>query len=69
MVAMTGEMALARSEETINELLLYRRVAWRIMPLAIICFLFWACPTLPMAWRRACFSLATCCSKCPAAWA
>mgnify|MGYP003525040159 FL=1 len=40
MVAMTGEMALARSEETINELLLYRRVAWRIMPLAIICFLF-----------------------------
>lgn len=40
MVAMTGEVALARSEETINELLLYRRVAWRIMPLAIICFLF-----------------------------
>ncbi|MDR0278771.1 MAG: MFS transporter [Paucimonas sp.] len=24
----------------VNELLLYRRVAWRIMPLAIICFLF-----------------------------
>ncbi|ONN71054.1 MFS transporter [Pseudomonas oryzihabitans] len=24
----------------LNELLLYRRVAWRIMPLAIICFLF-----------------------------
>lgn len=40
MVAMTGEIALARNEETINELLLYRRVAWRIMPLAIICFLF-----------------------------
>ncbi len=40
MVAMTGEIAHARSEETINELLLYRRVAWRIMPLAIICFLF-----------------------------
>ncbi|AZF04848.1 MFS transporter [Pseudomonas sp. R5-89-07] len=40
MVAMTGDIALARSEETINELLLYRRVAWRIMPLAIICFLF-----------------------------
>ncbi|KMM85592.1 Sugar phosphate permease [Pseudomonas taetrolens] len=40
MVAMTGEMALARNEEAINELMLYRRVAWRIMPLAIICFLF-----------------------------
>ncbi|WP_338485792.1 hypothetical protein VRB68_11350 [Pseudomonas trivialis] len=40
MVAMTGEIALARNTETINELLLYRRVAWRIMPLAIICFLF-----------------------------
>ena len=40
MVALTGEAALARNEETINELLLYRRVAWRIMPLAIVCFLF-----------------------------
>jgi sugar phosphate permease len=40
MVAMTGDIALARKDETINELLLYRRVAWRIMPLAIICFLF-----------------------------
>jgi MFS family permease len=40
MVAIAGEVAHARSEETISELLLYRRVAWRIMPLAIICFLF-----------------------------
>ena len=40
MVAMTGEMAHTRNEQTIDELLLYRRVAWRIMPLAIICFLF-----------------------------
>lgn len=27
-------------EEHLKELLLYRRVAWRIVPLAIICFLF-----------------------------
>ena len=40
MVAMTGELARERNDSHINELLLYRRVAWRIMPLAIICFLF-----------------------------
>ncbi|MCE5977223.1 MFS transporter [Pseudomonas sp. JR33AA] len=40
MVALTGELARERNETHINELLLYRRVAWRIMPLAIICFLF-----------------------------
>jgi sugar phosphate permease len=40
MVALTGELARERTEAKINELLLYRRVAWRIMPLAIICFLF-----------------------------
>ena len=40
MVAMTGELARERTDSHINELLLYRRVAWRIMPLAIICFLF-----------------------------
>ncbi|AJQ51186.1 MFS transporter permease [Pseudomonas putida S13.1.2] len=33
-------MARERNDSHINELLLYRRVAWRIMPLAIICFLF-----------------------------
>ena len=40
MVAVTGELARERNDSHINELLLYRRVAWRIMPLAIICFLF-----------------------------
>lgn len=40
MVALTGELARERNDSHINELLLYRRVAWRIMPLAIICFLF-----------------------------
>ncbi|GLO04190.1 MFS transporter [Pseudomonas putida] len=40
MVAMTGELARERNDSHINELLLYRRVAWRIMPLAIICLLF-----------------------------
>ncbi|HEN8797786.1 MFS transporter [Pseudomonas sp. CM27] len=40
MVAMTGELARERNDSHIDELLLYRRVAWRIMPLAIICFLF-----------------------------
>lgn len=40
MVAITGELARERNEAKIDELLLYRRVAWRIMPLAIICFLF-----------------------------
>lgn len=40
MVAMTGQLARERHDSNINELLLYRRVAWRIMPLAIICFLF-----------------------------
>lgn len=40
MVAMTGQLARERNDSNINELLLYRRVAWRIMPLAIICFLF-----------------------------
>lgn len=40
MVALTGVLARERNERHINELLLYRRVAWRIMPLAIICFLF-----------------------------
>lgn len=40
MVAMTGELARERNDSHINELLLYRRVARRIMPLAIICFLF-----------------------------
>lgn len=40
MVALTGEVARGRADSHIDELLLYRRVAWRIMPLAIICFLF-----------------------------
>ncbi|GAB1617564.1 MFS transporter [Pseudomonas kermanshahensis] len=40
MVALTGEVARERADSHIDELLLYRRVAWRIMPLAIICFLF-----------------------------
>ncbi|WP_409310906.1 MFS transporter [Pseudomonas putida] len=40
MVALTGELTRERNDSHINELLLYRRVAWRIMPLAIICFLF-----------------------------
>lgn len=40
MVAMTGELARERNDSHIDELLLYRRVAWRIMPLATICFLF-----------------------------
>lgn len=40
MVALTGVLARERNDSHINELLLYRRVAWRIMPLAIICFLF-----------------------------
>jgi len=40
MVAMTGELARERNDSHIDELRLYRRVAWRIMPLAIICFLF-----------------------------
>ncbi|WP_440090691.1 MFS transporter [Pseudomonas putida] len=40
MVALTGELARERNDSHINELMLYRRVAWRIMPLAIICFLF-----------------------------
>ncbi|MGE8398694.1 MAG: MFS transporter, partial [Burkholderiales bacterium] len=40
MVALTGEVARERADSHIDELLRYRRVAWRIMPLAIICFLF-----------------------------
>lgn len=40
MVTMTGELAHEHTKTKIDELLLYRRVAWRIMPLAIICFLF-----------------------------
>ena len=40
MVAITGTLAGAKSADELKELLLYRRVAWRIMPLAIICYLF-----------------------------
>lgn len=40
MVAMTGAISVESNEEQLKELLLYRRVAWRIVPLAIICFLF-----------------------------
>lgn len=40
MVATTQTITGVRSDENLQELLLYRRVAWRIVPLAIICFLF-----------------------------
>lgn len=40
MVAMTGVIDVEHNEEQLKELLLYRRVAWRIVPLAIVCFLF-----------------------------
>lgn len=40
MVAMTGVIGVEHNEEQLKELLLYRRVAWRIVPLAIVCFLF-----------------------------
>ncbi|SEJ48335.1 Sugar phosphate permease [Azotobacter beijerinckii] len=40
MVAMTGVSAVERVTDELKELLLYRRVAWRIVPLAIICFVF-----------------------------
>ncbi|NBA96117.1 MFS transporter [Pseudomonas sp. R5(2019)] len=41
MVAITERLADAEQEDAkLKELLLYRRVAWRIVPLAIICFLF-----------------------------
>lgn len=40
MVAMTGAISVESNEEQLKELLLYRRVAWRIVPLAIVCFLF-----------------------------
>lgn len=40
MVATTETMAVARNDVDLQELLLYRRVAWRIVPLAVICFLF-----------------------------
>ena len=35
-----GATRVASAPAQLDELLLYRRVAWRIMPLAIICFLF-----------------------------
>lgn len=41
MVTVTNASAnQASNEDQLKELLLYRRVAWRIVPLAIICFLF-----------------------------
>ncbi|MCY1393840.1 putative metabolite transport protein NicT [compost metagenome] len=40
MVATTETLTGARNDVDLQELLLYRRVAWRIVPLAVICFLF-----------------------------
>lgn len=40
MVTMTGAMGVTHNDEQLKELLIYRRVAWRIVPLAIVCFLF-----------------------------
>ena len=40
MTTSSTTLEMPRASAQLNELLLYRRVAWRIMPLAIICFLF-----------------------------
>lgn len=40
MTTSTTTLYVSGTAAPLNELLLYRRVAWRIMPLAIICFLF-----------------------------